>query len=60
MGHDVMAKPMMRCLYEVLGVEKDADEAAIRKAYRKGALAWHPGEWLHCPLWCLCGEHEAT
>lgn len=28
--------------YETLGVGKDADEAAIRKAYRKKALAAHP------------------
>lgn len=34
----------MRCLYEVLEIGKDADETTIRKAYRKGALAWHPGE----------------
>jgi len=28
--------------YEVLGVARDADEAAIKKAYRKLALTWHP------------------
>jgi hypothetical protein len=33
----------MRCLYEVLGVERDADDDAIKKAYRKMALVWHPG-----------------
>ena len=33
----------MRCLYEVLGVSRDADEATIRKAYRQQALKWHPG-----------------
>ncbi len=38
----------MRCLYEVLDVAKDADESALRKAYRKAALAWHPGEQT-CP-----------
>ena len=27
----------------MLGVERDADYAAIRKAYRKLALKWHPG-----------------
>ena len=32
----------MRCHYEVLEVARDADEAAIKKAYRKAALAWHP------------------
>lgn len=34
---------MVRCLYEVLDVEKDADDGVIRLAYRKAALRWHPG-----------------
>lgn len=33
-----------RCLYEVLGIERTADDAEIKKAYRKQALVWHPGE----------------
>lgn len=28
--------------YKILGVDKDADPAAIKKAYRKLALKWHP------------------
>ncbi len=28
--------------YDTLGVDKDADEATIKKAYRKLALKWHP------------------
>jgi curved DNA-binding protein CbpA len=32
-----------RCLYEVLGAERDADDDALKKAYRKQALIWHPG-----------------
>lgn len=35
--------PPMKCLYEVLGVEKDVDEAALKRAYRMLALKWHPG-----------------
>jgi molecular chaperone DnaJ len=31
-----------RDYYEILGIAKDADEAAIKKAYRKMALKWHP------------------
>lgn len=33
---------MVKDLYEVLGVEKDADPAAIRKAYHRKALKHHP------------------
>jgi preprotein translocase subunit Sec63 len=33
-----------RCLYEVLGIERTADDDIIKKAYRKQALIWHPGE----------------
>ena len=28
--------------YDVLGVSKDVDSRAIKKAYRKAALKWHP------------------
>ena len=28
--------------YQVLGIERDADEDAIKKAYRKLAMKWHP------------------
>jgi DnaJ family protein C protein 7 len=28
--------------YAILGVARDADEDAVRKAYRKAALQWHP------------------
>lgn len=30
------------CLYDVLGVARDADAAAIRKAYLKMAILLHP------------------
>lgn len=33
---------MGRDFYKILGVPKDADEAAIKKAYRKQAIKWHP------------------
>ena len=33
---------MARDLYSILGVPKGADEEAIKKAYRKLALKWHP------------------
>ena len=29
-------------LYLLLGIETHADETAIRKAYKKKALQWHP------------------
>ena len=31
-----------RDYYEVLGVDRDADASAVKKAYRKQALRWHP------------------
>lgn len=40
----------MKCLYEVLGVARDADDETIRKVYRKQALVWHPGKQLAAAL----------
>ena len=40
----VSASGSMRCLYDVLGVEKDVDEATLKAAYKKAAFRWHPGE----------------
>ena len=28
--------------YALLGVERDADDAKLKKAYRKMAMRWHP------------------
>jgi molecular chaperone DnaJ len=33
---------MKRCYYEILNVERTADDATIKKAYRKLALKYHP------------------
>jgi len=33
---------MKKDLYEVLGVDKNADEGTIKKAYRKMAMQYHP------------------
>lgn len=32
----------MRCYYEILEVNRDADESQIKSSYRKLALKWHP------------------
>ena len=33
---------MGRDFYKILGVSRDADEATLKKAYRKRAMKWHP------------------
>jgi len=40
----MMAQPAQekKDYYELLGVDKDADQKTIKKAYRKLALKWHP------------------
>jgi chaperone protein DnaJ len=35
-------KQSKKSFYEILGIQKEADEEAIRKAYKKLALKWHP------------------
>lgn len=52
---------VMRCLYEVLNVDVDVEEAALRKSYRRLALQWHPGAlrtrvWQHINLLCVLYE----
>ena len=38
-----------RNFYEVLGVPRDASTAAIKSAYRKLSLKYHPGECVALP-----------
>src|SRR5690606_42109196 len=33
---------MKKDYYEILGIDKSADDAAIKKAYRKKAIEYHP------------------
>ena len=33
-----------RCYYDVLEVDKSCTEDDVKKAFRKQALIWHPGE----------------
>ena len=32
--------------YKVLGVDKNADENALKKAYKKSALEYHPDRYV--------------
>lgn len=34
--------PVKTCHYVILGVDRDADDDQLKKAYRKMALKWHP------------------
>ena len=47
---------MKRDYYEVLGVSRDADEDAIKKAFRKLSSAHHPDKHVAAPD---SAEHEA-
>ena len=40
----------MRCHYEVLGVARESGDDEIKKAYRRLALKYHPGNYLHLEL----------
>ena len=37
---------IMKCHYELLGIEKNAGDEEIKKSYRKLALKYHPGMFL--------------
>ena len=37
-----LKKSKRKNYYKILDVPKDGDEAAIKKAYRKKAVEWHP------------------
>lgn len=55
---------MPRCYYDVLGIPQNADETAIKKAYRLQALQWHPGGLRGCEkLYDVqkgCNRHRAN
>ena len=41
-AQDKAKKSKRKDYYKILGVEKGASDADIRKAYKKAALKWHP------------------
>lgn len=40
---------MAKDYYKILGVDKNADEAQLKKAYRKKSVEWHPDKWQDKP-----------
>jgi DnaJ-domain-containing protein 1 len=38
----LLAQGAGRDFYKILGLRRDADDASIKKAYRKLAKQWHP------------------
>ena len=42
-----LKKSKRKDLYKILGVKKDANETDIKKAYRKGAIMFHPDKQSH-------------
>lgn len=46
-----LKKSKRKDYYKILGVEKDASETDIKKAYRKKAIAHHPGKFSNFTKW---------
>ena len=46
----------MKCHYEILGVKRDAGDDDLKKAYRRLALQWHPGEFI--PWWSSTDDRD--
>ena len=53
-GRPMAAAGPSRSLYEALGLEPDAADAAVRGAYKKAAVKWHPDQ--HVRPFALSGS----
>ena len=55
-----LKKSLRKDYYKILGVDRNANEEEIKKAYRKRALEHHPGNFKSLKISKLCNGFKST